>query len=47
MDEHRLARTLGWGRIGVGLALVAAPGPVMKATGMGDHPNLGHPRIKR
>jgi uncharacterized membrane protein len=36
-----LARRLGWGSIGVGLAVVAAPGPVMKATGMGDRPKLG------
>jgi uncharacterized membrane protein len=36
-----LARRLGWGCIGVGLAVVAAPGPVMKATSMGDRPKLG------
>lgn len=36
-----LARRLGWGSIGFGLAVVAAPGPVMKATGMGDRPKLG------
>lgn len=41
MDEHGLARTLGWVSIGVGLAIVAAPGPLMKAIGLGDRPNLG------
>jgi hypothetical protein len=41
MDEHGLARTLGWVSVGAGLALVAAPGPLMKAFGLGDRPNLG------
>jgi hypothetical protein len=41
MDEHGLARALGWVSIGVGLALVAGPGPLMKALGLGDRPNLG------
>ena len=41
MDEHGLARTLGWVSLGVGLAIVAAPGPLMKAFGLGDRPNLG------
>ena len=41
MDEHALARALGWVSIGVGLALVAAPGPLMKAIGLGDRPGLG------
>ncbi len=41
MDEHGLARALGWVSIGVGLAAVAAPGPLMKALGLGDRPNLG------
>ncbi len=41
MDEYRLARTLGWVSIGVGLAAVAAPGPLMNALGLGDRPNLG------
>jgi hypothetical protein len=36
-----LARTLGWVSIGVGLAIVTAPGPLMKALGLGDRPNLG------
>jgi hypothetical protein len=40
MDEHALARALGWVSIGVGLALVAAPGPLMKAIGLGDRPSL-------
>jgi hypothetical protein len=41
MDEHGLVRALGWVSIGAGLALVAAPGPLMKAVGLGDRPNLG------
>ncbi len=41
MDEHGLARTLGWVSIGAGLALVAIPGPLMKAVGLGDRPSLG------
>ena len=41
MDEHGLARTLGWVSIGVGLAAVAAPGPLMNALGLGDCPTLG------
>jgi hypothetical protein len=41
MDEHGLARMLGWVSIGIGLAAVAAPGPLMKAIGLGDRPNLG------
>ena len=41
MDEHGLARTLGWVSIGVGLAALAAPAPPMKAIGLGDRPNLG------
>jgi uncharacterized protein YndB with AHSA1/START domain len=36
-----LARALGWVSIGVGLAIVAAPGTLMKAFGLGDRPNLG------
>jgi hypothetical protein len=41
MDEHGLARALGWVSIGAGLALVAAPRPLMKTFGLGDRPNLG------
>jgi hypothetical protein len=41
MDEHGLARALGWISIGVGLAAVAAPGPLSKVLGLGDRPNLG------
>jgi hypothetical protein len=41
MDEHGLARPLGWLSVGVGLAIVAAPGPLMRAIGLGDRPNLG------
>ncbi len=36
-----LARTLGWVSIGVGLAVVAAPRPLMNALGLGDRPSLG------
>jgi hypothetical protein len=41
MDEHGLARGLGWVSIGVGLAVIAAPVPLMQAFGLGDRPNLG------
>ncbi len=41
MDEHGLARALGWVSMGVGLAAVAAPGPLMKAIGLGERPSLG------
>ena len=41
MDEHGLARALGWVSIGVGLAAAAAPGPLMKAIGLGERPGLG------
>jgi hypothetical protein len=41
MDEHGLARALGWLSVGIGLAAIAIPGPLMKALGMGDRPNLG------
>jgi hypothetical protein len=41
MDEQRLVQTLGWVSMGAGLALVAASGPLMKAFGLGDRPNLG------
>jgi hypothetical protein len=41
MVEHGLARTLGWGSIGVGLAALAAPRPLMNAFGLGDRPTLG------
>lgn len=36
-----LARALGWVSIGVGLAAVAVPGPLMKLIGLGDRPTLG------
>ncbi len=36
-----LARALGWVSIGVGLAALAAPRPLMKALGLGDRPKLG------
>ncbi len=41
MDEHGLALGLGWVSLGVGLAAIAAPVPLMKAFGLGDRPNLG------
>ena len=41
MDDHRLARILGWVTLGAGLSLCAAPGPLMNAFGMGNRPNLG------
>ncbi len=41
MDEHALARILGWVSIGVGLSAIAAPVPLMRAFGMGDGPKLG------
>ena len=41
MDDHRLARILGWVTIGAGLSLCAAPGPLMTSFGMGNRPNLG------
>lgn len=41
MDEHDLARILGWVSIGVGLSIIAAPVPLMRAFGMGDRPKLG------
>ncbi len=41
MDEHGLARGLGWVSLGVGLAAIAAPVPLTKALGLGDRPNLG------
>jgi len=41
MNEHTLVRALGWLSVGIGLTAVAAPGPLMKAIGLGDRPNLG------
>ena len=41
MDEHKLARGIGWVSIGVGLALVVAPTPTVRGFGMGERPNLG------
>ena len=41
MDEHRLARMLGWVSLGIGSVVIAVPGPLMKALGLGDRPNLG------
>jgi hypothetical protein len=41
MDEQGLARALGWVSIGVGLAALAAPAPLMKVIGLGERPSLG------
>jgi hypothetical protein len=41
VDEHGLARLLGWVSIGLGLTIVAIPGPLMNAFGLGDRPTLG------
>jgi hypothetical protein len=42
MDEHGLARIVGWVSIGVGLSAIAAPVPLMRAFGMGDRPKLAY-----
>jgi hypothetical protein len=41
MDEHRLARMVGWVSLGLGLALVASPARTVKQLGMGERPTLG------
>jgi hypothetical protein len=41
MDEHALTRALGWVSVGVGLASLAAPVPVMNAFGIGERPKIG------
>ncbi len=41
MDENKVARSIGWVSIGVGLALVATPARMTKGFGMGERPNLG------
>ncbi len=41
MDEHRWARILGWVSIGAGLAVGAAPRPMLNAFGIRARPNLG------
>ena len=41
MDEHRLARILGWVGIGVGLVAIVAPVRAISVFGMGERPNLG------
>ncbi len=41
VDEHKLARGIGWLSVGVGLTLVAAPKLTVRAFGMGNRPNLG------
>ena len=42
MDEHGLARIVGWVSIGVGLSAIAAPITLMRAFGMGDRPKLAY-----
>lgn len=41
MDEHKLARGIGWLSVVVGLRLVAAPASGTRGFGMGDRPTLG------
>lgn len=41
MDEHGLARAVGWVSLGLGLALVASPARTVKRLGMGERPSLG------
>ncbi len=41
MDEHGLARVVGWVSLGLGLALIASPARVVEQLGMGGRPNLG------
>ena len=41
VDEHKLARSIGWLSVGVGLALVVAPKLTVRVFGMGERPNLG------
>ncbi len=41
MDEHKLARGIGWFSLAIGLRLVVAPMPGTRAFGMGERPALG------
>ena len=41
MDEHRLARILGWVGIGAGTVAIAAPVHAVSVFGMGERANLG------
>ncbi len=45
MDEHGLARAVGWVSPGLGLALIVSPARTpartVKQLGMGERPNLG------
>lgn len=41
MDEHKLARGIGWLSVVVGLQLVVAPVSGTRGFGMGDRPTLG------
>ena len=41
MDEHRLARILGWVGIGAGTVAIGAPVRAVSVFGMGERPNLG------
>src|ERR671921_926642 len=42
MDEHGLARIVGWVSIGVGLSAIAAPITLMRAFGMRARPKLAY-----
>ena len=41
MNEHKLARGIGWLSVAVGLQLVVAPRSGTRGFGMGDRPTLG------
>ncbi len=41
VDEHRLARILGWVGIGAGTVAIVAPVRAVSVFGMGERPNLG------
>ena len=41
MDEHGLARVVGWVSLGLGLTLVASPARTVKQLGLGERRKLG------
>lgn len=41
MDDHTLARGIGWFSVAVGAALVVAPERTVSGFGMGERPRLG------
>ena len=41
MNEHKLARGIGWLSLGIGLQLLLAPAFSTRAFGMGERPNIG------